>query len=181
MYARKVLLLNASEEVVGLIGWRRATVLLLQGKARAPHAHDDDYEVCTATGVFRLPTVLVLVRYVRIPYKKLAVNKDNVLRRDDYECQYCGKGLSGGTGTIDHVMPVSRGGKHVWTNVVAACVRCNNRKGSRTPDEANLRLRRRPYQPSRYLLVTTAIDLRTHASWSRWMPVERRRAGGDSR
>ncbi len=168
---RKVLLLNASEEIISVISWRRACVLFLQGKARRPSSHEEEYEIPTVGGVFRLPTVLVLMEYVHLPYKKLSVNKENVLRRDNHECQYCNRQLTTSSGTIDHILPTSRGGRHDWTNVVASCSRCNNRKGSRTPQEANMPLRRKPFVPNRYLVVVTAIDLESRRSWRRWIEI----------
>ena len=126
----KVLLLNASEEILKIINWQHAVKLMLTGKAQKPHGHKDEYEISTVSGVFRLPTALVLARYVHIPYKNVAVNKDNVLRRDEHTCGYCNKKLSSTTGTVDHIMPQSKGGKNNWLNVVAACKDCNNKKDS---------------------------------------------------
>lgn len=169
--ARQVLLLNASEEMLGVISWRRATTLLLQGKVRRPCADVDEHEIRTATGVFRLPSVLVLIHYVKVPYRQSAVTRANVLKRDRYACQYCGKRLSNASGTIDHVLPTSRGGRHVWTNVATACRNCNGKKDNRTPDEAGMKLRRRPFVPSRHFLLIQAMDLETHRTWRRWIEV----------
>ena len=166
---KQVLLLNSGEQVINVIDWKRAVILFMQGKAKRPYGHEDEYDIRTAVGVFKLPSVLVLVEYVRLPYKKLAVSKENVLRRDSFECQYCGKRLSRTTGTVDHVIPQCRKGKNVWANVVAACKPCNGKKDNRTPLEANMKLRCRPYTPSRDALVLTAIDLRTNKTWERWV------------
>lgn len=166
---RKVLLLNASEEVVSVITWERAVTLYALGKARKPYNHDDYYDIQTISGIFQLPTALVLVTFIHIPFKRLAINKDNVLKRDSYECQYCGKRLTGSTGTVDHVLPSSRGGKHKWANVVAACKPCNNLKDNKTPEEARMKLRCRPFVPTRDVLVLMAVDLRTNKSWTRWV------------
>lgn len=172
---KKVLLLNASEEVLKVIGMRKAVKLMSAGKARKPFGHDEEYEIKTASGVFRLPTALVLVKYVRIPYRGVAVNKDNVLRRDNYQCGFCDKKLNNTTGTIDHVMPQCRGGKHTWTNVVAACKPCNNKKDSLTLKEVEkkygMKLRTKPFVPSRDIVFVVGIDLDTHETWSRWVEV----------
>jgi 5-methylcytosine-specific restriction endonuclease McrA len=87
---------------------------------------------------------------VSVPYKRIMLSRKNVLRRDRMRCQYCnGRDRL----TIDHVMPKSRGGKDTWENLVAACTRCNNRKGNRTPEEANMRLLRKPFRPSHVMFI----------------------------
>ena len=86
-----------------------------------------------------------------------------------YECKYCGKALTSTSGTVDHVVPVSRGGGHVWRNVVAACAKCNNRKADRTLAEAGLRLRREPAVPTRTMLVVTRIEVEKRETWKRWV------------
>ena len=166
---KKVLLLNSSEEVVSVINWQRAAVLYFTGKAKKPHNYDDYHDIKTVSGVFQLPTAMILVTYVRIPYKRIAITKENVLRRDGFECQYCGKKMSGAEGTIDHVHPTSRGGQHAWANVVAACKSCNNSKDNKTPDEAGMKLRCRPFVPTHDLMIITAFDLRTNECWTRWV------------
>lgn len=172
---RKVLLLNASEEVLKVINWQKAVKLMLDGKAKKPYGHNDEYEIKTVSGVLRLPTALVLVRYVHIPYKNVAVNKDNVLRRDDYTCGYCDKKLSGTTGTIDHITPQSKGGKHDWLNVVAACKICNNKKDNLSLQQAEskfgMKLRIKPHVPSRDFMILTSVNIDTHETWTRWVEI----------
>ena len=166
---RKVLLLNSSEEVISVINWQKAAVLYLTGKAKKPHNFDDFHEVQTSSGIFKLPTALVLITYVRIPFKNIPVTRENVLRRDGYQCQYCGRKMSRIEGTIDHVHPTSRGGKHMWSNVVAACRKCNNTKDNKTLEEAGLKLLCRPFVPTNDLLIMTAYDMHTNRSWTRWV------------
>ena len=168
---RRVLLLNASQEIVSLIKWQRAVALLMQGKVAKPAGYDEHYEISTTSGVFRLPTALVLVQYVRIPYKCVAITKENVLRRDGHVCAYCGCTLTNSTCTIDHITPTSRGGKHTWKNIVASCKRCNNRKDNKTPEEAHMPLKKNPFVPTRDILLMTAIELTTNEMWTRWVPV----------
>ena len=176
----RVLLLNQSEEVLDVIGWQRAATMYFQGKVHAPYNHDEAHEIKTVGGVFKLPTVLVLAEYVHIPYKRAAVNKVNVLKRDGYTCQYCGCKLTAGLkqvgrdvfpGTIDHVMPSSRGGKHEWKNVAAACVHCNNKKDNKTPQEAGMRLKKVPAAPTRTFILLTVSDLQRCQTWKRWVEV----------
>lgn len=100
-----------------------------------------------AFGVWPMPKAVRLVRYVvtRWRYGQApAWSKPGVLRRDEYQCGYCG----GHATTVDHIVPRSRGGPHTWLNTVAACYRCNQRKGSRTLKEAGMRLLVRPTVPA---------------------------------
>lgn len=166
----KVLLLNASEEVLGVIGWYRAVTLLMGGKAREPFAFDDAYNIRTTSGNYRLPTAIVLQKYIRFNVKRGAMlTKENILRRDDYTCQYCGDELSSSSGTLDHVLPQSRGGPHTWLNLVSCCQKCNCRKADKTPAEAKMPLMRKPFQPSREQIMHASLHRYHRPSWSRWI------------
>ena len=96
---------------------------------------------------FALPAVIRLAIYIRKPFlDRVAFNKKNILRRDGYTCQYCNR--RGERLTVDHVVPRSRGGETTWTNVVAACLRCNLLKGNRTARRGRgMRLMREPVHP----------------------------------
>ena len=91
-----------------------------------------------------MPSVIRLLEYRRIPHQTRALSRKNILIRDRNTCQYCTRVLPAAELTLDHVMPRSRGGESNWENLVACCHRCNNRKGSRLPDEAGMRLMRAP-------------------------------------
>ena len=136
----KVLVLNASYEPLNITSWRRATVLLIKGKAEQVE-HNGKY----IYPGFPLPTVIRLRHYVRVPYKEIPLTRRNILHRDSHACQYCG--YTGDNLTLDHVIPRSRGGGDSWENIVTACVRCNVNKGSRTPNEAQLHLHHPPRKP----------------------------------
>ncbi len=136
----KVLVLNASYEPLNITSWRRAIVLLLKGKAEQVE-HNGLYIYAH----FPLPTVIRLRYYVRVPYKEIPLTRRNILERDRQTCQYCN--YKGDTLTIDHIIPRSRGGGDTWENLVAACVRCNVKKGSRTPKEAEMPLLTKPRRP----------------------------------
>jgi 5-methylcytosine-specific restriction endonuclease McrA len=136
----KVLVLNASYEPLNITSWRRAIVLLLKGKAeQLEHSN----RVLYADLPF--PTVIRLRQYVRVPYKEIPLTRRNVLERDRHTCQYCSAKRD--QLTLDHVLPRSRGGGDTWENLVAACVRCNVKKGNRTPKEANMSLLTQPRRP----------------------------------
>ena len=139
---RPVLVLNASYEPINICAARRAIVLVLKGVASAEeHART---EVHSARNMLKLPSVIRLLEYRRIPHQTRALSRKNILMRDRYTCQYCQKCPPAVDLTLDHVIPRSRSGETTWENLVACCHACNNRKGSRTPDEAGMKLVRQP-------------------------------------
>ncbi len=115
-------------------GWTRRGVV----GGRAVHGIALEIEV---------PEVVVLKGYEKVPSLGVVFNRGNLRKRDENTCQYCGQRTEPARLTIDHVMPLSRGGETSWENCVLACRRCNNRKGSLTPSEARMKLLRRPFQP----------------------------------
>jgi 5-methylcytosine-specific restriction endonuclease McrA len=90
-----------------------------------------------------------------VPYKKVVLTRKNILRRDSYKCAYCGR--SDLPLTIDHVIPKSRGGNDSWENLVCACTTCNNKKGDRTLEEANMILHSRPFKPSHIMFIKHVV------------------------
>ena len=140
---RTTLVLNAGFEPLAVVSFKRALVLVMSEKAVVV-ARDDDHPVLGTSGEWDRPSVILLSRYVRIPSgRAVPVSRRGVLRRDDQRCAYCGAHAS----TIDHVQPRSRGGADSWENLVACCLRCNNVKGDRTPQEMNWELRWMPQPP----------------------------------
>ncbi len=139
---RPVLVLNASYEPINVCGARRALVLVLKGVASAEE--QSLHEVRSSRAAVRLPSVIRLLEYRRIPHQTRALSRKNIMMRDRYTCQYCQRTLPSGELTLDHVIPRSRSGESAWENLVACCNRCNNRKGNRTPDEAGMKLVRQP-------------------------------------
>ena len=139
---RPVLVLNASYEPINICAARRALVLVLKGVAHAEeHAHGHFHSQRTQ---MPMPSVIRLLEYRRIPHQTRALSRKNILMRDRYTCQYCAKVFNASELTLDHVIPRSRGGDTSWENLVACCHACNNKKGNRTPEEANMRLLRQP-------------------------------------
>lgn len=161
---RDILLLNASEEILKVIDWKRAIVLLFTGKAEAPYNYEHNYEIHTSSGVFELPAAIQLTEYVRVPYRTARPSRRNIMKRDKNICQYCSCDLNTNNASIDHVIPRSRGGKHEWTNVVASCKKCNTKKGSRTPSEANMKLLNEPVK----LDSCSTHDVKNKDVWRRW-------------
>lgn len=167
---KHVLLLNTSEEVLSLITWQKAVKLIASGKASNPYNHEDFYEIkVSGNKTYSLSTAIVLERHAQVPYKVAALSRKNIMKRDAYTCQYCSLRLTGTNETLDHIIPQSRGGKHSWPNLVAACKPCNSRKAARTPEEADMKLLRKPYTPTRAMLVDKMVHANKRSSWARWM------------
>ncbi|MCL5037260.1 MAG: HNH endonuclease [Chloroflexi bacterium] len=139
-----VLVLNQTYEVLNATSIRRAMKLLFSGKAEMVKGNGKSLH--TPTTSYMIPSVVRLGYYVKIPWKKVPLTRKNVLLRDDFTCQYCGKRSMKGM-TVDHVIPRSLGGKTEWENVACACKECNNIKKNRRPGEASLKLSRKPIEP----------------------------------
>jgi len=166
---RKILLLNKSEEVLEIITYKEAISKLVRQVAQRPYQYDDVYQIKTVSGFFELPTAIVLEEYKKVPYKKVSLSKDNLLKRDDFACQYCGVSLNRNTLTMDHVFPECRGGKRTWKNIVASCKECNNKKDKRTPKEAGMELKKKPTNPTMIDMSTSESDRRNRKAWERWL------------
>jgi hypothetical protein len=138
--ARAVLILNASYEPLHVVSVTKSITMLHRGVAVIEEADPG-----RAFGPYPTPRVLRLTRYVHVKRAPLAWSRVRVLARDGSQCAYCGNRAS----TVDHIIPRSRGGHPTsYLNTVACCGRCNNRKGSKTPEEAGMQLRYAPYEPS---------------------------------
>lgn len=139
----RTLVLNAGFEPLAVVSFKRALVLVMNGKASIVLS-DEQHPVFGSSGEWDRPSVILLRRYVRLPSgRNVPVSRRGVLRRDGQRCGYCGASAS----TIDHVLPRSRGGKDSWENLVACCLRCNNEKGDRTPQEMGWSLGALPKAP----------------------------------
>lgn len=139
---KPVLVLNASYEPINICAARRALVLVLKGVAAAEEVSGN--HVRSSRRAVRVPSVIRLLEYRRIPHQSRALSRKNILMRDRYTCQYCQKVLPAGELTLDHVIPRARAGESAWENLVACCHSCNNKKGCRTPEEAGFKLARQP-------------------------------------
>jgi 5-methylcytosine-specific restriction endonuclease McrA len=152
---RKTLVLNATYEPLTAVTLQRAVVLVLQEKAVVERAHADR-RVRGSSVEIPMPRVVRLKRYVRVPFRQRATwSRRGVLARDDFRCAYCGRRAT----TVDHVVPRSHGGQDTWLNTVAACAADNHRKANRTPEEAGMRLLRRPFEPTPDAALVAALGL----------------------
>src|SRR5215470_12105404 len=137
-----VLVLNASYEPINVCAARRALVLVLKGVAMTEE--ENGHFLHSARVAMRLPSVIRLLEYRRIPHQSRALSRKNILLRDRNTCQYCGTLMTSSELTLDHVIPRSRGGSSTWENLVACCHPCNRKKGNRLPSEAEMRPLREP-------------------------------------
>lgn len=160
---RRVLLLNASREPLCVVSVHRAVTLLLSGKAVA--LEQDTAVLRSERLSLPAPHVLCLTRYVHVPYRQtVPPTRRTVLQRDGHRCAYCAANAD----TVDHVHPRSRGGRHEWTNVVAACSRCNHRKADRLLAEIGWQLLVTPSAP-RGSTALLAAAVRPHPSWTAYL------------
>lgn len=163
----EVLVLNATYEPLNVVSIKRAVILLLKEKAELLEV--TEARLRSENLSLPVPLVIRLVYFVKIPRRvSLPVTRRGILSRDHYACQYCGITPSRKELTLDHVLPRSRGGKTTWENVVAACKKCNGRKGSRTPEEAHMKLHTQPKRP-RYLAIAALSNLEAKQAWGKYI------------
>ena len=164
-YMEHTLLLNATYEPLKVIHWKRAITLLFQGKVEVLEVYNREIHGVSIS--FRLPSVLRLLKCVRAKdIHKVKFSRANIFARDSYRCQYCGDRFDINELTFDHVIPVARGGKKSWENIVTACWRCNNKKSGGTPVESGMQLIKQPVEPKWLPHVTITIGIRsTPESW----------------
>jgi HNH endonuclease len=176
----KVLVLNRSYLPVHVTSVKRAFALLYQGVARAVDeqyrtfdfaswrdlAVEVNHESLGVVGGFvRVPRVLLLITYERVPKRHVRFSRFNIYARDNNTCQYCGRRLPRPELNLDHVIPRSRGGTSTWENVVCSCHNCNRRKGGKTPEEAGMLLISRPKRPQWTPFSTEMFSLRRYREW----------------
>jgi len=140
-------LLNANYAFLNTVNWKKAICLVVKGKAEAIKYHDKVVRNGEGVCVMKVPAVLRLIKLIRHLYRnRVPFSKRNVFIRDNFKCVYCGK--KPGFLTLDHVKPVSRGGKSTFENCVAACKDCNNKKGAHLPSEVDMFMKKQPYAPT---------------------------------
>lgn len=176
-----VLVLNRSYLPIHVTTVRRAFSLIYQGSAVAVNGQYETFDfqswstvdaggdegVGTTSGRIRVPRVIVLRSYDRVPRRHVRYSRLNIFARDDYTCQYCGRRPPRSGLNLDHVIPRALGGRTTWENVVCCCIECNRRKGGRTPAQARLRLNKAPSKP-RWTPMLTHIGSRIR--YEEWRP-----------
>ncbi|NOK03409.1 MULTISPECIES: HNH endonuclease [Myxococcus] len=173
-----VLVLNRYYQPVHVTSVKRAFSLLYLGVAKAIDSQYRLYEfadwaelsatqdcITTIERTIRVPRVLVLSAYDHLPRGRVRFSRLNIYARDNDTCQYCGKNLPRSELNLDHVMPRTQGGKTTWENVVCSCVPCNLRKGGRTPEQAHMKLLKKPVRPRWTPLFRGATRKVTYREW----------------
>jgi 5-methylcytosine-specific restriction endonuclease McrA len=186
MLNSSVLVLNRSYLPIHVTSVRRAFALLYQGIARAI---DEQYQtfdfdewrslavareaeaIGTPRGAIRVPRVIVLVAFDRLPRRHVRFSRINLMARDGFQCQYCGTRPTRSELNLDHVVPRSLGGRSTWENVVTSCVDCNRRKGGRTPRQAGMRLLTRPTRPRWTPLMNLMLSSVRYKEWRPFLSV----------
>ena len=189
----KVLVLNRAFVAIRVVSARRAFSLLFRDVAEVIHVDNGvyanyDFEswaeisdlqkqfepgahdwVRTVQTQIAVPRIIRLLGYDRLPAQEVKLNRRNLFARDRNQCQYCGLSFPTSELSIDHVVPRTQDGKDTWENLVCACVRCNARKGGRTPDQANMKLIRKPYRPRRNPLISIRLGHDKYRSWKAFL------------
>jgi len=139
----KVLVLNSDYTPINITSVYRGFKLVLMGKAEILKSSENP--IITSTKIFSRPLIVRLLNYVKYRVHKLKINRNRLFKRDGHECVYCG---SKRNLTVDHIIPKSKGGQNTWTNLITCCFNCNTRKGDRTPEQAGMKMRFNPYEPT---------------------------------
>jgi hypothetical protein len=195
LLSSSVLILNRSYMAVHLVSVRQACLLLYREAAEVIDVEDGRYmnydyrswsemselrdELGDLTGEWiqlvrqrlLVPRILRLVQFDRVIQQSVRFSRRNLFARDQQACQYCGKQLSFGQMSVDHVVPRSQGGETSWDNIVCCCVKCNTLKGGRTPQQARMKLPLLPAKPSRFPLLPVKHDHPCYSLWQVFMPT----------
>ncbi len=188
-----VLVLNRLWQAVNVIPARRAFALLARGHAAVIHHHADDFRVFsfldwmdfsrhnpplealdtvrTPRTTIRLPRVILLTFFDRLPTKELKLTRNNVFARDKDTCQYCGKIFPREELNLDHVIPRDRGGRTTWENIVCSCIKCNSKKANRLPHEAHMRLICKPVRPKWRPVISLVLNNRQRERWKDFLDL----------
>ncbi|MDF9826176.1 5-methylcytosine-specific restriction endonuclease McrA [Ereboglobus sp. PH5-10] len=188
-----VLVLNRLWQAINVIGAKRAFALLARGHAQVVHHHEEDFHtfsmmdwidfshhnppltdneiVHTPTRRIRLPRVILLTFFDKLPCKELKLTRNNVFERDKNQCQYCAKIFPREELNLDHVIPRHHNGRTTWENIVCSCIRCNTRKANRLPHEAGMRLIRKPQKPKWRPVISLMLSRHDREMWKDYLDL----------
>jgi 5-methylcytosine-specific restriction endonuclease McrA len=186
-----VLVLNRLWQAVSICTARRALTLLFSGHARVVLGDESgDFQtfdfkewrdlseqqphpesIHTVSLKIRVPRVILLAMFDRLPKKEVKFTRHNIFERDKNTCQYCGEMFDRKDLNLDHVIPRDRGGPTSWENIVCSCVWCNTKKANCTPREAGMRLIRKPKRPKWRPFVQVTLGLNHHESWKHFIDL----------
>ena len=147
------------------ISWQRAVTLLFQNKIEVVEEYEDK-DIRSVTMSIKMPAVIRFLNRIRRKKRQVKFSRENVYTRDNGKCQYCRHTVARHEATYDHVTPRSQGGKTTWENIVICCMGCNQKKGGRTPHQANMRLAVQPVKPKKL------PEYRITMTWRNGMPTE---------
>ena len=162
---RRVLVLNQSYEPLMVIGAKRAIVSILSDKTECVANYSD--VIRSQSFSMSLPSIVRVKQYVRFFRNDVVLNRVNILKRDDFTCQYCSKRSS--SMTIDHIIPRNKGGKDTWINLVAACGRCNTKKGDSLLEKIDMELLKKPKKPNYLFYFKQYINKDVQDSWKEYL------------
>lgn len=168
MLSRNVLVLNQNYEPLSVCTVKRAVILIYLGKAEIIEKHNGNL-IRSISWSLPIPSVVRLGFYIRIPHKRILLTRKNILKRDGHTCQYCDE--TNTQMTVDHVIPKIYGGQDSWENLVCACIRCNNIKGNRTPEQARMKLLMRPKRPNHITFIQQFVGISDHR-WKQYLFLE---------
>ncbi|MGC8744482.1 MAG: HNH endonuclease [Verrucomicrobiia bacterium] len=189
---QQVLVLNRLWQAVNVCSVRRALTLLFTGHAEVVFEtaegnfqtfnflewHDfsqrepvPDESISTVSFRIRIPRVIMLLFFDKLPKKEVKFTRHNIFERDKNTCQYCGRVFDRKELNLDHVIPKDRGGPTTWENIVCSCIECNTKKANRTPQEAGMRLIRKPKKPKWRPFVQINFNIQQHDSWKHFIDL----------
>ena len=186
-----VLVLNRLWQAVNICSARRALTLLFEGHAQVvvgggdgsyqtynfeqwqdfSETAPDPEAIRTVSFRIRVPRVILLMFFDRLPKKEVKFTRHNIFERDKNTCQYCGQAFDRKDLNLDHVIPRERGGPTTWKNIVCSCILCNTRKANRTPAEAGMHLIRKPKRPKWRPFVQVNLTAPHHESWKHFLDI----------
>ena len=193
-----VLVLNRYYQAIRVINVRRAFSLLCREMAEVVHIETDaagqsrwqnlDFAEWTELSILKrefepedhdwiktvkfhvaVPRIIRLLGYDKLPKQDVKFNRRNIYARDGNKCQYCGRRFATTELSLDHVLPKSQGGKSSWTNIVCCCVKCNVKKGGRTPEQAHMGLITKPVKPKRSPVISIKLADERYRSWKQFL------------
>lgn len=188
-----VLVLNRLWQAVNVVGAKRAFALLARGHARVVHTDEADFRIFsfmdwvdfsvdnppideldmvhTPRITIRMPRVILLTIFDKLPRKELKLTRNNIFERDKDTCQYCGGVFDREDLNLDHVIPRDRGGKTTWENIVCSCIKCNTRKANRLPHEAHMRLVCKPVRPKWRPVISLVLSNQQRERWKHFLDL----------
>lgn len=186
-----VLVLNRLWQAVNICTVRRAMGLLFQGHAQVvlgdqdgafqtfnfgewtdlSHQQPHPESICSISMTIRIPRIIVLAVFDKLPRKDVKFTRHNIFERDKNTCQYCGKVFDRPDLNLDHVVPRNHGGPTNWENIVCSCIPCNTRKANRTPREAGMRLISKPVKPKWRPFIQINLARHCHDSWKHFVDI----------